>query len=168
MDVRLTQEQIEYHNYLYKQGCKFIQEEFLLGENKSTEKDNLQSQEKLFNALNLFEQVLKINPNNWSAMWCIGKIYQRVEILDIAFNWFEKAYLFKPDNADISREACICAIGLANSKAAIFYGETALKINPNDVGLLSNLSLAYLKAGRINDAKDKAQKALNINSRNSI
>jgi tetratricopeptide (TPR) repeat protein len=67
---------------------------------------------KLKQAVNLFEQVLQINPENWSAMWLIGKIQQRLRHNSEALSWFERSYQVNPSQPDVAREASLCAMDI--------------------------------------------------------
>ena len=57
---------------------------------------------RLHDAILLFEEVLRIKPDNSSAMWLLGKIYQRLEDHERGLEWFARAHEIKPDQPDVA------------------------------------------------------------------
>jgi tetratricopeptide (TPR) repeat protein len=117
------------------------------------------SAQKLRHAIALFERVLQINPENWSAMWFIGKIHQRFRNTSEALSWFERSYQVNPSQPDIAREASLCAMEIGRHDAAISLAHRATQIEPTNAGLHANLALAYLLAGRLSDAQMAVERA---------
>jgi len=115
---------------------------------------------KLNEAVVLFERAIKINPDNWSAMWFIGKVYQRFGDMNEALRWFERSYQINPSHADIAREVSICAMGIGRRDTAITFAYRATQIESTNPGLQANLALAYLTSGRISDARIAIERAL--------
>ena len=115
---------------------------------------------KLKHAIALLERVLQINPENWSAMWFIGKIHQRFRNKTEALSWFERSYQVNPSQPDVAREASLCAMEIGRHDTAIAFAHRAVQIEPTNPGLHANLALAYLLAGRIPDAQTAVERAL--------
>jgi Flp pilus assembly protein TadD len=109
--------------------------------------------------IELFARVLELNPKNWSAMWLVGKVYQRFGDQSAAFKWFVRAYEVNPSQIDVAREASLCAMSLGRSEEAISYAHRALESQPSNGGLQANLALAFLLAGQLNAAKTFSDKA---------
>jgi Flp pilus assembly protein TadD len=119
-------------------------------------------------ALLLFERVLQLNPENWSAMWLMGKVHQRCHNRAEALSWFERAYQLNPSQPDVAREASMCAMDLGRHDAAISFAHRAVQIESTNSGLHANLALAYLLAGRISEAQAAVDQALTGDATDTI
>lgn len=113
---------------------------------------------KLKRCIGKFEQVLKTHPDNWASMWFLGMIHRRLRDDEKALSWFERAYQVNPSQAEVAREGSMCAMNLGRHETAIALAWRGHQIEPGNSGLLSNLALAFLLSGRLNDA-GKAIKA---------
>jgi Flp pilus assembly protein TadD len=156
----MTEEQISEHNRAFQDAVTIVKAEIPLHERPSISPPGWSLRRKLKHALSLFERVLQINPENWSAMWLTGKVHQRCHDQATALSWFERAYQVNPSQADVAREASTCAMELGRHDAAISFAHRAVQIAPADPGLHANLALAYLLAGRIADAQNEIARAL--------
>jgi len=123
---------------------------------------------KLKRAISLFERVLALNPDNWSAMWLIGKVHQRLGDFATALSWFERSYQVNPSQPDVAREAAMCAMDIGRHDAAIVFAHRATQIEPTSAGLHANLALAYVLAGRIADARTSIEHSLSIDPTDKI
>ena len=101
----------------------------------------------------MFDRVLALKPNNWSAMWVVGKVQQRLGDEAAALNWFEKSWQAHPSHPDVAREASLSAMHLGRSNLAIVYAHHAAQLDPQSAGLQANLALAYLLAGQLQQAQ---------------
>jgi Flp pilus assembly protein TadD len=101
-------------------------------------------------------------------MWMLGKTVQRLGDERAAFDWFAKAWDLKPGNADVAREASLSAMNLGMGVMAVEYCEEALTIEPRNPGLLSNLALSQLLAGRPQDALETVREALELDSQDTV
>jgi Flp pilus assembly protein TadD len=124
--------------------------------------------EKAQKAISLFEQALAIKPDNWASMWALGKIYQRMGDDATALEWFTKAHRIEPTKPDIIREASLCAMNLGKGKEAVGFTSAAIELNPDAAGLVANLALALLLDNRPQEAKEKAEHAVNANSKDVV
>jgi Flp pilus assembly protein TadD len=104
--------------------------------------------------------VVEINPENWAAMWLLGKIYQRLEDFDRSLKWFSRAHRVNPDQPNVAREAAISALELGRPEQAIAFCERAIEAKPDDAGLRGNLALALLFSNRPDEARTVAGEAL--------
>ena len=148
----MTSEQIKKHNRAFAEAMRLINGEILLDEHHLNSNCKKSVRLRLEEAKRLLERTLEINPENWSAMWFLGKIHQRLGDNSAAFNWFCEAHDINPSQADVAREASICAMSLGRSEEAIHYASDAVQSQPDNNGLLANLALAFLLAGNVNDA----------------
>jgi len=153
------QERIE-HNRAFQEACALIKDKIPVHDRPSMTKPGWSLRRRLNRALSLFEQVLQLNPENWSAMWMAGKIHQRLGDFTAALSWFDRAYQVNPSQPDVAREAALCAMELGRHDAAIVFAHRAVQIQPANAGLHANLALAYLLAGRVNEAQTSIDRSL--------
>ena len=118
------------------------------------------AREAIHQAQLLFSQVVVINPGNWAAFWLRGKSHERLGDHQAALDDFAKAYLLKPDEADVAREATIAAIRCSRFALAIQFALAASQAAPEDAGLLANLALAHLVGQDPHAARSFVQQAL--------
>ena len=153
---QMTLAQVEEHNRLYKEAIQIANNEIIIQGHLRRYDSTARS--RLDHALQLLTRVIDLNPNNWSAMWFVGKIHQRCGDQSAALEWFARAHNLNPGQVDVSREASLCAMELGRSKEAISYASSALRVRPSDAGLWSNLALGFLLAGRLDEAKQSIEK----------
>ena len=158
--VQITEEQKLEHNRAYEEACAIVKSEILIHEAPQKPKPGWFLSRKLNRALSLFARVLELNPENWPAMWNIGKVHQRFGDNATALSWFERAYQINPSQPDIAREASVCAMEIGRHDAAIVFAHRSVQIQPNNAGRHANLALAYLLANRISDAQASIDHAL--------
>jgi Flp pilus assembly protein TadD len=149
----MNDELLAEHNRLFLQAAAMIQGEIPLHGQPDLPAPDLLQTRKLKSAITLFERVVEMNPTNWSAMWLVGKIYQRFQNTPVALSWFVRSFRVNPSQPDVAREVSICAMEIGRHDVAIAAAERATQIEPNNPGLHSNLALAYLLAGRIPEAQ---------------
>jgi tetratricopeptide (TPR) repeat protein len=155
----MTPEQIEEHNRAYTQAAQMVKGEIILDGSPQASVLNSHVQLKLEQAIRLFEHVLELNPENWSARWLVGKAYQRLGNYAAAFISFAEAHAVNPLQPDVLREASICAMYMGRSEEAISYARSALESQRSDGSLRANLALALLLADKLDAAKQAIDKA---------
>jgi tetratricopeptide (TPR) repeat protein len=148
---------------LYEKACELTKGELVLHETQGRKHPSFWVKLKLKRAARLFEQVLKLAPDNWSSMWILGKTIQRLGDERTAFDWFVKAWDQAPRNVDVAREAALSAMHLGLARHAIEYCEEALKLKPDEPGLICNLALAFIHDGKPSEALAKAKLAVDAN-----
>jgi tetratricopeptide (TPR) repeat protein len=166
--VQLTEQQRIEHNKLFKEALALVEDEIPLHDRPPLPKPGWWLRRKLKRAISLFERVLALNPDNWSAMWVFGKVHQRLADFATALAWFERAYQANPSQPDVAREASSCAMDIGRVDAAVFYAHRATQIEPDSAGLLANLALAYLVAGRIDEARRSIERSLALDASDTI
>lgn len=166
--MQMTEHQRREHNQIFEEAEALIRDEVRLLERPNRMRPNSLVRFKLQHALSLFERVLQLNPENWSAMWMVGKIHQRFGDSTKAFSWFERAYQVNPSQPSTAREASICAMDIGNHDAAIVFGHRATQIEPASADLHANLALTYLLANRITEAQASIERSLAIEPTDEI
>lgn len=147
------------HDELYQQGRDLVQELILIHGQPPTELTSI-TRQRLTDAIGLFEEVVRINPGNWPAMWLLGKIYQRLDDYERGLEWFSRSHRVNPDHPDVAREAAIAAMELGRPVEAVGYCQRALEAEPDDPGLYANLALALLFSGKPTEAQATVREAL--------
>lgn len=150
---RLAPDEIKEHDAIFQQAALIAKQELITQEKQPASALTPMVRSKLDLATGLLGRVVDMNPRNWSAMWLLGKIQQRLGDHSRAFGWFVRAYAINPSHADVAREASICAMALGRSKEAISWAHAALRAQPSNGGLRTNLAVACLLAGNIVGAK---------------
>jgi len=168
MNPELTEDQINLHDQLSREGWKILDEQIQLHHRPPLGKPGWFVQRRLKKAIALLEQTLQINPANWASMWGLGKIYQRMEDDSRALEWFIKAHQIQRTNADVVREAALCAMNLGRSKEAVEFATAAVQLKSDDPGLVANLALALLLDHRTVEAKQAAIEAVKASGDDGI
>ncbi len=147
------------HNELYQQACDLIKGLIIL-DNQTPAPLDATNRQRLDDASARFREVVRINPKNWSAMWLLGKVYQRLEDYEQGLHWFARAHRVNPDHPDVAREAAIAAMDAGRPDEAIPFCERAIESAPDDPGLRANLALAMLFSNKPYEAEKVARAAL--------
>jgi len=141
------------HNRLFLEAVAVVKNEIPTSQQPHLSKPGWFLARKLNRAIDLFKRSLQLNPQNWNAMWFIGKVQQRLRNWDEARVYLERAFQSNPTQPDSAREASICAMELGQTDEAIRLAQSALGLDPTNAGLGANLALAYLLADRLGDAR---------------
>jgi tetratricopeptide (TPR) repeat protein len=152
--------QVAKHNRVFVQAVRLAEHEIPVHRRQYMPKPGWWARHKLRRALSLFARVLELQPGNWSAMWWVGMIHKRFEDHSTALLWFERALQVSSYQPDVAREACSCALELGRHEVAISFAVRAVEVKPDDAGLRSNLALALLLAGKVNEAKVEIERAI--------
>jgi len=150
-DPTLTEEQIKRHNDLYARANELSKGLVILDDVPQKSLGFFQKR-RLRKAIELYQQVLELNPANWPAMVGIGKAFQSLGELEQALTWFLRAHDFVPDNPSVAKEVGYAAGRLRKHDVAIRVMEVVAKQHPNNAGLQWNLGLSCLMAGKAADA----------------
>jgi Flp pilus assembly protein TadD len=150
--AQMTEEQIADHDRFYREATALIRGELLLQGNPVLPKPSEPVRLRLERALQLFSDVLQLNPQNWAAMWLEGKTHQRLGDLNSAIACFLRAHDLNPSLADIAREASLCLMDLGRSQEAVYWARNAVEAQPQNQGLHANLAVALLLDGKPHEA----------------
>jgi len=156
------------HNRLFEEALSIVKDEIPLHGQSDKPVPGWILAVKLRRAIAIFERALRINPENWPAMWYIGKVHQRLRNPADALAWFEQAHQINPSQPDIVREASLCAMEIGYHDMAIVFAHRATQLEPTNPGLHANLALAYLLAGRVSDAETAVDRALTADPSDTI
>ena len=166
--MHMTEQQRVEHNKLFEEASAIVKDEIPLHDRSPLPQPGWWMRRRLKHALSLFERVLGLAPENWSAMWLVGKVHQRLGDGGAALAWFERAYQVNPSQPDVAREAALCAMDIGRGDAAVVYAHRATQIEPESPGLHANLALAYLLAGSIEEAQRSIERSLAADASDTI
>ena len=147
-----TPAQADRHNALVRKGWALVEGRLILQGKEPKGPPSWFSRLQLNRAIWCFDKALTINPEGWSSMWALGKIYQRLGDQESALRWLLRAHTIHPDQLDVAREASLAALDLGRREQALKLCEHAVKLMPQDPGLVCNLALAHCLAGNDGEA----------------
>lgn len=153
MDNVLSNDDTARHNVHFAKGKSLCKGRILLHGVKPYGPPSYWIRWKLRKAIRCFEAALTIAPDDWPSMFFIGKIQQRLQDQNSAYQWFVLAHEIKPTQPDVAREASLAALDISLIDEAIELCRRAVASSPSDSGLVCNLALAYCLAGRDVDAE---------------
>ena len=155
--MEFTQEQIDKHNAFTKAGMAIVKAHTFI-EGRGTQREpGFFERRQIKEGIRLFTEALEINSEGWSSMWALGKLHQRLGDNAESLKWFSEAARIKPDQPDVLREAGIAALNAGAKEAALRFCFAAVQLAPDDLGLQSNLALAYLITGDDDHAEECAR-----------
>lgn len=156
------------HDRRYKTACNLIQPYFHLHGVKSRPVLSLKDSGKLRTGIRILERVIEYRPSNWAAHWIIGKAHQALAEPDLACEAFKRAFEIERRNPDVAREYALECLHLGRFEDAIAANQQAIQSSPADAGLLANLALAYLLAGKLKMAQVAVKQSLVMAPKDSI
>lgn len=168
MEREFTEEEAALHNSLTEEGWSLTKGRLYLHGEGIVGRPGWWASRKLRKAVRCFQQALEINPDDWSSMWALGKIYQRLGEHEMSLHWFSQAHKVNPTQPDVAREAGLAALDCGDSSLAVHLCRSAVDNNPNDIGLIANLALAYMLHGDDTDAVACARRAVSLDSDDDV
>src|SRR6266849_5124794 len=144
MRYELNADEIKKHNQLSAQAHDLTRGEILLDGQPLSARPSFFARRRLNKAIRLFDEVLRMNPENWSAMWGKAKALHRLGDKVRAFDLTLKAHQGNPGFSAFAREAGLLALQIGRIREGIELMEAAISTQPGDAGLYSNLGLGYL------------------------
>ena len=114
-------------------------------------------------ATDLYNQVLKIDPNHSATLNNLGILYADLGKNQKAKSCYEKAIAINPNFADAYYNLSNIFIKLNKSQKAIDCCEKVITINPNFAEAHNNLGALFENSGVIHKAKNYYEKAIQIN-----
>lgn len=158
----LSKEEIEKHNKLYEQANNLIRDDIMVDGRPLSDKPNMFTRRRLRKAIALYDDVLKINPQNWAACFVKAKTLHRLGEPKLAFELMLKAHSGNPSISGFAREAGIVALQLGRFSEGVNLTEEAIKTHPGDGSLYSNLGLGQLLCGNASKAIDAFCRAIEL------
>jgi tetratricopeptide (TPR) repeat protein len=168
MTVELTDEKVAQHNALYQRGWDLTRGQLHDAEGNLRQRPGWLARRRLRTAIGCFQEALQINPGNWSAMWALGKIYQRFGEHNTSLGWFARAHELNPTQPDVAREGGLAALDSGDAEVALRLCSAAVSNDPNDPGLVANVALAHVLKGNDALALECAERALLMNPSDNV
>jgi len=156
----LTDEEVARHNAAYTRAWELAKPYMLLAESPKAAPLSRRARRQLGRAIDSVREALAIAPDNWSALWLLGKVYQRLDRHEDALESFHAAFLLNPSRPDVARETGLTALAVGDAPLALRCCTAASASSPHDSGLLANLALAYLIGGEVDRASATAREAV--------
>jgi tetratricopeptide (TPR) repeat protein len=103
--------------------------------------------------LKSIKEFLETNPKVWNAWFMLGWALRRLERWDDAKAAFLKAVELGGNNPDTYNELAICCIELEEFSECKKFLSEALKIEPENTKIISNLGFLELKQGNVAEAQ---------------
>ena len=110
-------------------------------------------------AIALFEQVVEALPSDWSARWTLGMAARASGEHRVALEHLRRAYDANPSQRDVGREYAGQCFILGEAADGVRVSRELSARFPDDVGLQSNLALALLIGGDLDEAHATAHAA---------
>ena len=114
-------------------------------------------------AENLYNEILKKNPNYVGALNNLGILHNQFGNNQKAINCYEKAIQINPNHVDAHNNLGILHNQFGNNQKAINCYEKAIQINPNHVDAHNNLGILHNQLGNNQKAINCYEKAIQIN-----
>jgi len=121
------------------------------------QKDDLAQAEYIFN------EILKVQPNNFNALHFLGLIFYKRKEYDSALEYINKALYFEPNYADAHSNLGIVLQDIGQLQEAETHYKRALQLNPKLVGAYYGLGIIYQSKGQLNEALTFYQKVTELN-----
>jgi tetratricopeptide (TPR) repeat protein len=121
-----------------------------------------ESEKKYKNAVDLYNQVLKIDPNHIDSLNNLGTIFYKMGELQKAINYYKKAIMITPDNVNIIYNLGLVFNNLGEHKNAIECYEKIIKIDPNFVYAYNNIGATFKELGDLKKSQEFLEKAISI------
>ena len=112
---------------------------------------------------NLYNEILKTNPNHVDARSNLGTILLKLGKLQIAKSCFEKAIEINPSYATAHNNLGLVYKNLVELQKAKICYEKAIEIDSNFVDAHNNLGVVLKRLGELQKAKSSFEKAIEIN-----
>lgn len=129
--------------------------------------DNMYNTKKYEDAIVLYTDGLKLNPNDIQSLYRRGRSYEELKLYDMAVNDFKKILDIDKKNVNALLSLSINSLRNKNYLDAESYSKKAIKINPDldQAHLLLGRSLQY--QGLFPDAMKSFKTSVSLNSDNS-
>jgi tetratricopeptide (TPR) repeat protein len=114
-------------------------------------------------AKDLYNQILKINPNLVEVYNKLGFIFRSEGQNEKAKECYEKALEIKPNFISANQNLGLIFHKLGNYEQAKKYYEKVIDINPDLISVQYNLGLVFQKLGNYEEAKKCYEKVIDIN-----
>ena len=98
-------------------------------------------------------EFIERRPKVWNGWFVLGWALRKMSRYEDGLEAFKKAAELGGENGDVLNETAICMMELGDLKGAGKELERALRQEPENIKIISNLGVLALKAGKENEAK---------------
>ena len=119
-------------------------------------------------AINYFQKILEVEPDDFRLFFFIGKNYQSLKEFDKAFFYLEKSVELNLNDSLLPFEASIVAMHLNLNDKAISLVKEAIKREPAEESYLAVYAMYLLIAGYFTDAQTIINQAFQISPRDNF
>ena len=113
-------------------------------------------------AINLYNKVLKIEPNYIQAYYNLGIAFNNLKQKTKALECYKKVIEINPDLVSAYNNLGVILQETGQHKIALDYYEKAIKINPNHTNIYNNLGVVYQELGEQYKAKNCFENVIKI------
>ncbi len=110
----------------------------------------------------------RANAASWQALWLAGKGLQALGDVEGAVREMARAFSMKPDQANVAREYVMTLLEVDRAADAEPVARAACNARPTEAGLVANLALVLLLAGKVDDAVETIERALEMDRNDKI
>ena len=167
MNREYTQAEANQHNALTEEAWAILNDYIILRGRKPV-RIGFFAKRRLRKAIRLFRDAYRIDPDNWSSAWAVGKIFQVLGDYERSLYWFEESFALHNGNADVCREASLAAMDCGEFSKALYFADKALALKPEDAGIHCNRALALMFLNRDADAIEAVASSLQLNPHDEI
>jgi tetratricopeptide (TPR) repeat protein len=119
-------------------------------------------------AIALLDEFIKTNPDVWNAHFFKGWALRRQEKFIQAKPCFLEALKLGECNSEIYNELAICALEEGQRELSLFYLDTAIDLEPDNITLLTNYALLNLEDKDYDKARYLLEKARNLDEKDPL
>ena len=119
-------------------------------------------------AITLLDEFIKTNPDVWNAHFFKGWALRRQEKFEQAKPCFLEALKLGECNSEIYNELAICALEEGQRELSLFYLDTAIDLEPENITLLTNYALLNLEDKDYDKTRYLLEKARNIDEKDPL
>ncbi len=159
---------MEDHNRLWEEGTALINPYMRLDDKPEKPATGRKAIREVEQGIEKLNAAVDLKPTNWAAHWVIGKAYQALDRPSDACDSFARSFEIQKENADVAREYMLSCLQLGRFERAVVVAEHAVSLEPDEPGLIANVALALLLAGRTDDALKKTEESLGFNPTDPI
>jgi tetratricopeptide (TPR) repeat protein len=152
---------------LYERGAAAVKDRLVLGGAPWQPPDE-PGRRRLQNGVDCLLRHQRASPDSWAALWLAGKALQALGDNEGAARELARAFAIKPDHADVGREYVSVLLDLGRAAEAVPIADAACAARPSDAGLVANLALALLLAGKPDEAAGAVERALVMDPNDKI
>ena len=114
-------------------------------------------------AENLYNKVLKINPNHFKSIYLLGSLLIQTKNFIMAIQLLNRAILMQPKHAATYNNLGAAFKELGEHEKSITYFQKAIEIQPNYAEAHNNFGMVFEELGELQKAVNYYQQAIQIN-----